>query len=440
MTSDLLTDIYNAFDPFDPLPAGDPAYVDCREVRGDSDISVELGNKIERSQRLTCQLYAGHRGGGKSTELLRLKQYLENRGCFVVYFPADEEDINSEDTQYTDILLACTRHLLEQLKNANSQPLLDWIKKRWQDLQDLALTEVSLENLTPELQISQYAKLTATIRGIPSLRQQIREKVNPHTDTLIIALNQFIADAKTQLPSGYSKLAVIADNLDRIISNPLAGGRSTHDEIFLDRSEQLKALDCHIIYTVPISMVYSNRASDLRDIYGDPQVLPMIMVQTPGGDIYEPGFKKVKEVIVKRVGRFAPTLSLETEIFDTPETLDKLCLMSGGHVRNLLLLVQEAIVRIADLPISAKSVQRSITEARDTYRRTVEKHQWEILAKVSQSKQIENDDEHRSLLFNRCLLEYQYLDEEGEMQPWYDVHPLIKGIKQFRDSVAKLQP
>ena len=33
-------------------------------------------------------------------------------------------------------------------------------------------------------------------------------------------------------------------------------GRNSHDEIFLDRSDQLQGLDCHLIYTIPISMVY----------------------------------------------------------------------------------------------------------------------------------------------------------------------------------------
>ena len=99
MSKDLLTQIYNAFDPFEPLPAGDPAYVDCAEVRGDTNILVDLGNKILRSERMVCQLYAGHRGGGKSTELLRLKDHLEKEGCVVVYFAADEDDIDPEDAQ-----------------------------------------------------------------------------------------------------------------------------------------------------------------------------------------------------------------------------------------------------------------------------------------------------------------------------------------------------
>jgi hypothetical protein len=434
----LLTNLYNAFDPFYPLPAGDPQYVDCREVRGDGDIIEDLGRKIKLSQRMTCQLYAGHRGAGKSTELLRLQEYLQNQGCFVVYFAADEQDINPEDTEYTDILLACTRHLLESLRNANSKPLRDWMRDRWEDVKDLALTEVSFETLSLESQIAQFAKLTANVRTVPSLRQKIRDKINPHTTTLIDALNEFIRDAKKNLPDKSSQLAVIADNLDRIVPFSQDGKRSNLDEIFLDRTEQLKALDCHVIYTIPISMVYSNRATELINNYNDPQVLPMIMVQNPDGSTNEAGLAKIKELIEKRVKQVNPNQSLETGLFDSGETLERLCLMSGGHVRNLLLMMQEAITRTEDLPITAKAAQRAITQARDVYRRTPEEGEWQILAKVSQTQRILNDEQHRNLLFSRCILEYRYYDEEGEMQPWYDVHPLIKGIKQFKDCLAQL--
>ncbi len=443
MTQDsekLLTNLYNAFNPFYPLPAGDPQYVDCREVRGDDNIIEDLGRKIKLSQLMTCQLYAGHRGAGKSTELLRLQEYLQNQGCFVVYFAADDQDINPEDTEYTDILLACTRHLLEEITNANSKPLRDWMRDRWEDVKDLALTEVSFETLSLESQIAQFAKLTANVRTVPSLRQQIRDKINPHTTTLIDALNEFIVDAKKNLPDKSSQLAVIADNLDRIVPFSQDGKRSNLDEIFLDRTEQLKALDCHVIYTIPISMVYSNRATELINNYNDPQVLPMIMVQNPDGSTNEAGLAKIKELIEKRVKQVNPDQSLETGLFDSRETLERLCLMSGGHVRNLLLMMQEAITRTEDLPITAKAAQRAITQARDVYRRTPEEGEWQILAKVSHTQRILNDEQHRNLLFSRCILEYRYYDEEGEMQPWYDVHPLIKGIKQFKDSLAQLQP
>jgi hypothetical protein len=328
---------------------------------------------------------------------------------------------------------------LEELKNADPAPILGWLGDRWQDLKELALTKISFENLSVQAQISEFAKLTAIIRAIPRERQKIRELVNPHTITLLKALNEFIDDAKRKLPKGKTHLVAIADNLDRIVPIPQEHGRTNHDEIFLDRAQQLQGLNCHIIYTIPISMVYSSRAADLRDIYGDPQVLPMIMVQTPDGETDAAGLAKITEIIKKRIEPFAPNANLETEIFSSAEGLLRLCLMSGGHVRNLMLLVRSAIDHIDSLPITEKAIQRGITQARDTYRRTVEQDEWELLAKVTESKQIDNDDRYRKLLFNRCVLQYGYFDVDGELQPWYDVHPLIKGIQQFKDAVAQLK-
>lgn len=440
--AEILKRLFNAFDPFQPLPAGDPAYVDCREVRGDGDILMQLGKEIEYANRMTCQLYGGHRGAGKSTELRRLQQHLDSKGYFVVYFDGnDQGDIDPEDVQYTDILLACTRHLLEALKDsASPSPLLNWLRNLWEDLKDLAQTEIALENLSIEGQISQFGKLTANLKAEPTLRRKIRERVNPHTTTLTNALNQFINEAKRNLPTAYSQLVVIADSLDRIARVIKEDGRSSHDHIFIDRSEQLKKLDCHVIYTVPISLVYSDRATDIRDIYGaDAQVLPMIMVQTPDNQRHEPGIEKVKELIAKRISQVDPFLSLESHIFAEGEALERLCLLSGGHVRNLLSLMKEAIKYTDSLPIPTRAIQRSISEARNTYRNNVYDDQWKSLASVHLSKEIIHDETHRSLLFSRCILEYRCLDDEGDIKCWYDVHPLLKGTKEFKDNLARVQ-
>ncbi len=438
-TKQLLDDLYNAFDPFEALQAGDPKYVDCGEVRGEGNIEMDFGNRIRRAKRTSYYLYSGHRGAGKSTELLRLKKYLENENFYVVYFAADQEDIQSEDAQYTDILLACTRHLLEHLnQSANPNRLLEWVQKRVEELKDLAKTELSLEGLSIEAQIIQVAKLTANLRAEPTMRQTIREKVNPHTESLIEILNDFLKEAKDKLPNGCTKLAVIVDNLDRIVPIIQESKRTNHEEIFIDRNEQLKGLDCHLIYTVPISLLYSNRANDMRNIYDNIQVLPMIMVTTPEEKIYQPGLNKIKEIIRNRVTLFAPDLSLETELFDSQETLNLLCTIGGGHVRELLKLMQDAINNTTDLPISRKSVRIAISKARETYRQTVDDNLWKILAQVFRSKRIINDNNYRSLLFNRCLLEYRYSNEEGERQSWYDVNPIIRAIPEFKEAVASL--
>lgn len=437
MSEELLTNIYNAFDPFRPLEPGDAFYVYCQDVRGNDNIQRELGRKISRSNQPTYQLYTGHRGVGKSTELKRLKVDLESKGYRVVYFTADE-DIDEDDAQYTDILLSCTRHILEDLKDtANASPLTNWLKSRWQALKDLALTEVEFDSLKIDAQVSQFAKLTATLRQVPNARKTIRDQVDNHSIALLDALNEFIRDAKQKL--GQSKLVVIADNLDRIVPSPRDDGKTNHDEIFIDRSGQLRKIDCHVIYTVPISLVYSNRATQLRDNYGNCQVLPMLMVRQRDGQINRHGLDRVQELIHKRIAKFAADKALDTEIFDQPSTLEQICLASGGHMREVMQLMQTALDWTDQLPIKPTAVRQAITRARNSYRNAVDNRDWEKLAHVHRSKVLPNEDEYRNLLFNRCLLEYRYTDSNGDQQRWHDVHPLIVGIEEFQTALSPLR-
>lgn len=431
MNDAVLRKLYNAFNPAEPLQAGDAAYVDCREARGDRDILQDIGRDILWSNAPCCQLYAGHRGAGKSTELLRLKKHLEDNGKTVVYFAADEEDIDPEDARYTDILLSCTRHLLETLRDRSDPgPLLRWLHSRWQSLKTLATTEIEFENLNLEGQICQFAKLSANLRAVPSTRQKIREQVDAHTVSLLDALNEFI----TGIHNGpATDLVVIADNLDRIV--PVRDGesrRTNHDEIFLDRSEQLSALECHVIYTVPISMVYSSRGTHLEDRYGQVDVLPMITVRRRESAEPDPtGLATLRDLVLRRA-RFDDSGLGPEQLFDGDSTFDELCLMSGGHTRNLVLLVRTALQHSTDLPISLKAVRRATGELRDTYRKTVSEPEWKMLAQVHRTKEMPNQDDYRQLLFNRCVLEYRQLSDDQSVLTWQDVHPLIRGIEQFQ--------
>lgn len=296
-------------------------------MRGGWDVFKELGRRIERSKEPTCQLYTGHRGVGKSTELLRLKKHLESKRYFVVYFAADSGDIEPQDTEYADILLACTRHLVESIRlQAAENPLLEWMKARWTSLKDLALTEVRFEDLKLEQQIHQFSKITANLRAVPDIRRKVRQELNQNTVSLIDAMNEFIAEAQKLLSAEYAGLVLMADSLDRIVeqTRETANGKTStnYDEIFLTRSELLKGLKCHAIYTLPISMVYSHRFSQLEDNYSRPDVLPMIMVRDRANKAYAPGIEKLRELVRKRIEIIDADLAqnLTTKVFDCPDT------------------------------------------------------------------------------------------------------------------------
>lgn len=340
-TMDLLTEIYSSFEPFQQ--ASREVYVDCREVRGDWEVVRELGKKITRSKEPTCQLYSGHRGVGKSTELLQLKDYLENQNYFVVDFAADDEDIEPQDAEYAEILFACTRHLVEAVQLENHNPLLDWMRERWQSLKDLALTELEFDGLEIGTQIAQLAAITANLRATPDKRRELHQKINANTPSLVEALNDFIREAQKSLSPQKKGIVLIVDNLDRLVEVREEGKPSNYDEIYLNRSEMMRGLECHVIYTIPIAMVYSGRATQLEDNYDKPDVLPMIMVRNPDGTDNEAGLNKMKELIVRHLVLIDPRLEQTLvgtvdgldlpPVFDSAETLKLLCLMSGGHVR-----------------------------------------------------------------------------------------------------------
>ena len=425
--------------------------VDCKDVRGDWKVTRELGRKITRSKQPTCQLYSGLRGVGKSTELLQLKEYLENHKYFVVYFAADHEDIEPQDADYADIIFACTRHLVEAIKLKEHNPLLNWMKDRWESFKDIALTEVAFDGLSLEGQISQFAKITTNLRATPDKRRELRQKINANTPSLVEALNDFIQEAQKSLSAKSRGIVLIVDNLDRMAETQEIGKPSNYDEIYLNRSEMLRGLACHVIYTAPIAMVYSGRATQLANNYDETDVLPMIMVCNPDGTENQLGLQKMRELICRRIALIEPNLLQTLEgtvdgldfppVFDHPETLKNLCLMSGGHVRNLMQLIQKAIDWTDELPITEEAAKRAIDKARETYQKTVQETEWEIIARACLLKQgyINNDVDHLRLLLKRCLLEYRYYDQNKNLQIWRNVHPLIEGIPRFQYELARVR-
>jgi AAA ATPase domain len=432
LTSEQWKKLYKAFDPFRPLPANDPAWVDCASVRGEEDILLGLGLEIQRSPEVTCQLYAGHRGAGKSTELLRLQDDLQKLQYRVVYFAVDDGDLEPEDTQYSDILLACARQLISQLRSAEGQDdrFREWVRRLVEDLRQLGALELSLEEIsyaTPEMPLG---KVSSKIKTSMSHRNVIRQKVESEADSLIEILNAFIQAALGDRKP--DSLLLIVDNLDRIVEKH-DGPQSSYEQIFVNHSDQLRGLNCHVIYTVPISLAYSKHLTAMEERYKPVEVLPMVMVKSQDGQtICRSGLDKLKQLLLQRFRMVDGGLTLEGA-FETVDGVEKLCEMSGGHVRNLMNLMKAALQYTKELPISDRSVKRAISELRETYSKVIDGDEWPCLVEVDREKVIaKNNDQFRSLLFRRCVLEYRYLNDEGEIVVWHDIHPLIRGLEGFK--------
>lgn len=296
-----------------------------------------------------------------------------------------------------------------------------------------------------------FGKIITTLRTVPEQRQEIRRKINEKTSTLLDALNEFIAQAKKNLPINQQQgIVLIVDNLDRIPNLEDSEKRNCR-EIYINHSGLMRGLNCHVIYTVPVSMVYSSTQSELRENYGSSLVLPMIVVRYPNGQVNRSGLNILRQLVRQRLVAIDPDLGINMDdpsiqsswpaIFESSTVLDSLCLMSGGRVRVLMHLIQGGLQYNGNqLTITESSAQRAVQEFGANYSAEVLEPQWAVLARVavSQPKTIVNNSETLELLRNGLLLEYRYY-QDGELIEWQDVHPLIAISRWFKEARQKLE-
>jgi hypothetical protein len=115
------------------------------------------------------------------------------------------------------------------------------------------------------------------------------------------------------------------------------------------------------------------------------------------------------------------------EIFDVPETLNLLCRISGGHVRNLLRLLNDSIKRQRGLPITRSSLESVIREYRHNRVLAVTDTEWNLLRQVAQEKKVAGEEGYQTLI--RSLFVYEYRYEEDS---WFDVDPILADAKELR--------
>jgi hypothetical protein len=215
-----------------PLPGGDPRWVDFREIRG-TDVQERLKRLLIKPESAKGKglfshiSFAGHRGCGKSTELLRVSEVLKANRFFVVSCLANEE-LDITDLEYSDLLLAASKVLVGDvgkqfpLDEQLLEQMTNWFTE---------ITEIDTTTVKKELELktsaeagakvpflaSVLAKLTALIKGTEESRKEIRQKVLKSPDQLIFSINQILDECHRAIRAGgpYDELLLIFDNLDR---------------------------------------------------------------------------------------------------------------------------------------------------------------------------------------------------------------------------------
>jgi DNA polymerase III delta prime subunit len=406
MSEAALKAAFNLFNPGHPLENGelDTFYVS----RPHAPLS-RLRAWLETTNEPATVLFSGHRGSGKSTELRRLAKDLE--ASFFVAQISTTRFTNIADLSYVDVVLAAAAGLLRKaLDNEEYVPLHDDLLKEILRFLEAEITHEAITATTGPGNVT--GKLNALLVSIEAkygkentTRTTIRDRLYPRVASLIERINDACKNISEQ--TGRTPLIIVED----IDKSDLAHAR----DLFFNHATTLNSLGCHVIYTFPVPLCYSNEFPERVGDYTTHFLLPNVSLYTRDDRPEPDGYKTLKEVITRRV----------PETLFAADALEKVIQLSGGLMRNLIRFVRDAaLIAITEnaSAIRPEMVEEVAAEAGNGYRRLLLPEHYDALIKAHATKQIIPNETVRQLLENLSLLEYR------NSENWCDVQPVVQRL------------
>jgi hypothetical protein len=142
----------------------------------------------------------------------------------------------------------------------------------------------------------------------------------------------------------------------------------------------------------------------------------MVKIAEEDGREYTAGREALYQVVAQRVDVEA--------VFESPDLVQQLVELSGGHVRDLLRLVRYAF-DYTDRRVGPTHIERACQRLVNDYGRLVRDQDLPLLHQARRDRPAPTD-EFSLLLFNLLILEY------CNDQPWADVHPAVQATRKFQ--------
>ena len=385
--------------------------------REDSPVDT-LVNLLEMNDDAAQYLVAGHRGGGKTTELRRLE-----RRCmadYTVVWVDTDTALDKFNIGHAEVAVLIGMQVVQRLADVGwnlpkklEKELLESLKKiTYQDKVtgggELQLPKL-FQDLGAQLKVGFQRETTRTL------------EVKPVLGEIINKVNEIIAAAQGQT----RKLLVIVDGLDR---------KEYSIALEMFSSSLLTDIQCHIVYAIPIALRYSpsfkqpmesfTRCLDLSNI----GVFKCDDMARPTTNPDNVGRHILKEVVQKRLAKLGNAYANLVE----PEALDLLGEKSGGVMRELVRLARMAC-EVA-LNKQANKIDRPIAEEavrveHQTY--TIEDYHFPELEAVHRTGKLSSNEfdspKHGRIVICNELLHYKLVFgyKDKNYGRWFDVNPML---------------
>ena len=421
-----------------PLNQSDEYYVEILEKSPESDPILSLFQRIELADSESVNLLTGFRGNGKSTQLKRLKDMLEENGCQVFLVDMLEYVMMTRPLELSDFILSLMAALAGTVESSSEENLKPLSQSYWKRFANFLSSNVELEKLNLGIDLGIKANLGFRLKTDPEFKNQIQQHFKGHLTRLVEDAKVFVTDLVDKIrelsQDQDKKVVFLVDSLEQLrgVGEDAPAIYDSVLELFSGQAENLSFPKLHVVYTVP---PYLNALAPnlVRNFGENPMVQwPNIHVRNRDNNPDQNGLEVMEHVINKRFK--------EWQKYFSQEQLQELAENSGGDLRDFFRLVREAVgalrIKLKDNE-QAKMDKTIINRATQQLRNELlplaeDDAKW--LAKVHESKQSSLPSKQnlpdlaRFLDSNRIM---NYLNG----QPWYDVHPLL--IEEIENINAK---
>ena len=358
------------------LEPDDPLYEPLHEQMNEDDPVAMIQNRIELADVQTMQLFSGFSGSGKTTELFRLRRNLREQGYIVLYAEATTYVNYVEPLTIADMLMVTAGAFSDALNNDLGIDIgndsfwnrLTGVVTRIAEGQTTIATK--LEYTSPGHSVLGGLKAGLDIKTELKTGSDFRRKLTEFLTTNLVQLQndveQFFEDgAKAiwqQQQSEDVRIVFIFDQLEQLkgdYRNWQAVIRSVQ-QVFSVHLDRLRMPYVHCVYSVPAWLAFlAPRPPDMT-------LLPTVRLwnRTQARTPYPPGQAMFRRLVARRLDHADATRLFGPSATEDGGPIDRLIAACGGHVRDLLRLIQEVLARASTLPVTAAVVDRVISAAR----------------------------------------------------------------------------
>ncbi len=398
-----------------PLPSNDDRWTDLSKARGSGTLArLERRFRRQPENNWLHAAFISHRGAGKTTELNRLTDSLSDL-YFPVFFEADREmDANSFAME--DLLLVIAREVEKTMRDRGtpiSKKLLERVESWFSEIVNVdditknATVGVGAEGAV-STSIPAFAKFMAGITAAFKLesvhKESIKHTLKKYPSALMQHVNNLLDDAAETLKQEGLRLLLVIDNMDRY--NP-----KDMDELLVRSSDRFKVLHCHLIVTPPIGLVLQPESESIENLFHCESMPTIKLREKDHSEFSGPGKECLLNVLKKRI-------DVDLLIPDT-NVQDRLIAASGGAIRELLKIAQDATLDADGETIAKEDLERTLDRIRQRFRDRIDTNGWwNVLRNIKQNKRLDEAKGNLDVLYQRLAFHYN-----GEN--WYDVHPLV---------------